>query len=53
MAEYRVECACGAVFTDEAEAGLVRKIKTHVREVHNDEWTDEQARDLIKEQAAK
>jgi predicted small metal-binding protein len=50
MAEYRVECACGAVLTDDTEAGLVTKIKTHVKEVHNDEWTDKQAQELIKEQ---
>jgi predicted small metal-binding protein len=50
MAELKVQCPCGAVLTDASEAGMVEKIKAHVREVHNDEYTDEQAQKMIKDQ---
>jgi predicted small metal-binding protein len=51
MAEYRVECACGAVLKADDQGKLITKVKAHGKEVHDLDMTDEQIKEMIKTEA--
>jgi predicted small metal-binding protein len=45
--EKLIRCPCGAVLRSADEAELVQSARTHAREVHDMDLSDEQARDMI------
>ena len=48
MAEYRVECPCGAVLKAHDQGELIAKVKAHGKEVHDLDMTDEQIKEMVK-----